>query len=123
MLRDDFDRHGPLHGVLHSYTGDAASAAAAVSMGLYVSFAGMLTYKNADALRAVAAQIPRDRLVVETDSPYLVPMPHRGKIRINEPAFVVHTGACLADLHGLPIEAMAALTTANARRLFKLPSS
>src|SRR6516225_1749056 len=78
MLRDDFDRHGPVRGVMHSFTGGAATASACLEMGLHISFAGMLTYKNADALRAVAAGIPAERLLVETDSPYLVPVPLRG---------------------------------------------
>jgi TatD DNase family protein len=118
MLHEEFDRHGPLRAVMHSFTGDAETAQACLSMGLYLSFAGMITYKNAQALREVAAQVPLDRLLVETDSPYLAPVPQRGKR--NEPAFVVHTVACLAGLHGLEPAAMAQHTTANARRLFRL---
>src|SRR5207244_5516780 len=116
MLRDDFDRHGPVRGVMHSFTGDAEIAKSCLEMGLYVSFAGMLTYKNAQALREVAATIPRDRLLVETDSPYLAPVPVRGKR--NEPAFVAHTAACLAGLVGVGIVVLAEQTTANARALF-----
>jgi TatD DNase family protein len=85
-------------------------------MGLYVSFAGMLTYKNAGDLRAVAATIPADRLLVETDCPYLAPEPKRGKR--NEPAFVEHTARVLADLRGVPFEELAEQTTTNAQRLF-----
>jgi TatD DNase family protein len=120
VLRADFERHGPIRGVMHSFTGDTALAEACLAMGLYVSFAGMLTYKNAQDLRAVAAKLPLDRLLVETDSPYLAPVPVRG--RRNEPAFVAHTAACLAGLHGLTPEDLAGRTTANARTLFGLPA-
>jgi TatD DNase family protein len=116
MLREEFDRHGPVRGVLHSYTGGWEAAEVCLAMGLDVSFAGMVTYKNADALRAVAARIPADRLLVETDCPYLAPVPMRG--RRNEPAFVAHTAACLAGVRGVPADELAAQTTANALRLF-----
>jgi TatD DNase family protein len=118
MLRDDFERHGPVRGVIHSFTGDAATAEACVAMGLYISFAGMLTYKNAEDLRGVARQVSLDRLLVETDSPYLAPVPVRGKR--NEPAFVAHTAACLAAVQGQPLEVVAEQTTRNARTLFGL---
>jgi TatD DNase family protein len=116
MLRADFDRHGPVRGVMHSFTGGAETAKACLEMGLYLSFAGMLTYKNAQALRDVAATVPRDRLLVETDSPYLAPVPMRGKR--NEPAFVAHTAACLATLVGVDVAVLAEQTTVNARALF-----
>ena len=95
-------------------------AAECVALGLYVSFAGAVTYTNRkfDSLRAAAATIPDDRILIETDSPYLVPHPLRGKQRRNEPAHIVHTAACLAGLRGSNTEDFAALTTANARRLF-----
>jgi TatD DNase family protein len=118
MLREDFDRQGPLRGVMHSFTGDLASAEACLAMGLYISFAGMVTYKNAQPLREVAARIPLDRLLVETDSPYLAPVPVRGKR--NEPAFVVHTAACQANLHGVGEAEIAEHTTRNAQALFRL---
>ena len=118
MLRADFERHGPLTAVMHSFTGDAATAEACLAMGLHISFAGMVTYKNAQALRDVAAKIPLGRLLVETDSPYLAPVPVRG--RRNEPAFVAHTAALLGQLHGVDTETMARHTTANARELFGL---
>jgi TatD DNase family protein len=121
MLRDDFERHGPIRGVMHSFVGDAALAGACLAMGLHLSFAGMLTYKNAAALRETAAKLPLDRLLVETDSPYLSPVPLRGKR--NEPAHVAHTAACLAGLLGVPPEALAEQTTRNARRLFGLPGA
>jgi TatD DNase family protein len=120
MLRGDFDRHGPVRGVMHSFTGDWPTAEACLAMGLYISFAGMVTYKNAQALREVAGRVPLDRVVVETDSPYLAPVPVRGKR--NEPGFVVHTAACLAALHELEPARLAEHTTRNARTLFQLDS-
>jgi TatD DNase family protein len=119
MLRSDFERHGPVRGVMHSFTGDRATAEACLAMGLHVSFAGMVTYKNAQALREVARTIPLDRLLVETDSPYLAPVPLRGKR--NEPGFVVHTAACLAQLQGVEATVAAQHTTRNAQALFGLP--
>jgi TatD DNase family protein len=116
MLRDDFEKHGPIRGVLHSFCGSQATADAGLAMGLYISFAGMLTYKTADDVRAVAVTIPEDRLLVETDCPYLAPVPHRGKT--NEPAFVAHTLARLAEVRGVSPDFLAALTSENARRLF-----
>jgi TatD DNase family protein len=117
MLREAH-RRGPITGVMHSFTGDAAMAEECVKLGMYISFAGMVTYKKSDALRAVAVAIPADRILVETDSPYLAPEPLRGKR--NEPANVVHTAACLAAVRGQSAEDFAAQTTANARRLFRL---
>ncbi len=117
MLRADFDRHGPVRGVMHSFTGDLATAQACLAMGLYISFAGMLTYKNAQALRDVAREMPLDRLLVETDSPYLAPIPQRGQR--NEPAFVVHTATVLAQTRGGELADIAAATTGNARTLFR----
>lgn len=119
MLREAFDRHGPVRGVMHSFVGSRETAEACLAMGLHLSFAGMLTYKNAEDVRRVAATVPPDRVMVETDCPYLSPVPHRG--RRNEPANVVHTAACLAGVLGLGAEELAERTTANARRLFGLP--
>ncbi|MBY0523348.1 MAG: TatD family hydrolase [Gemmataceae bacterium] len=119
MLREDYERHGPVRGVMHSFAGDAATAAACLAMGLYISFAGMVTYKNAQDLRDVAKTVPLDRLLVETDSPYLAPVPVRG--RRNEPAFVAHTLACLASVTGQLPEVLGAQTSSNARRFFGLP--
>jgi TatD DNase family protein len=118
MLRADFGQHGPLRAVMHSFTGDLATAEACVAMGCYISFAGMLTYKNAQELRDVAAKMPLERVLIETDCPYLAPVPHRGQR--NEPAYVVHTAAVLAQTMGVPIEVIAEHTTRNARQLFKL---
>jgi TatD DNase family protein len=113
---------GPLRGVLHAFSGDAATATECLELGLYVSFGGMVTYKNRkfEPLRTVAAAVPGDRILIETDSPYLVPEPLRGKQKRNEPANVAHTARGLAELRGVSLEEFAAETTANARRLFDL---
>jgi len=116
MLRDELERAGPIRGVMHSFTGDQATAEACLAMGLHMSFAGMVTFKNAQSLRDVAARIPLDRLLVETDSPYLAPVPVRG--RRNEPAFVAHTAACLASARGLEPVFLARQTTRNAHTVF-----
>ncbi|HEV3342698.1 MAG TPA: TatD family hydrolase [Pirellulales bacterium] len=115
MLREARQR-GPLAGVMHSFTGSAETAAECVELGLYVSFAGMVTFKKSADLRAAAKSIPDDRILIETDSPYLSPHPLRG--RRNEPAHLVHTAGCLAQERGVSIEAFGAQTTENARRLF-----
>ena len=116
MLRQDYDQNGLVRGVMHSFTGDQATAEACLAMGLYISFAGMVTYKNAQNLREVAARVPLERLLVETDSPYLAPVPLRGKR--NEPAYLVHTAACLATVHGIEPALFAGRTTRNAEVLF-----
>ena len=106
-------------GVMHSFTGDQDLADECLSMDLYISFAGMVTFKKSDELRSVAKSVPEDRLLVETDSPYLSPEPFRGK-RPNEPARVEHTLRCLADVRGVSPEHLAKATTENAKRLFQL---
>ncbi|MEM1061766.1 MAG: TatD family hydrolase [Planctomycetota bacterium] len=111
--------HGPLSGVMHSFCGDAAHAAAFVDLGLHVSFSGMLTFKRNAELREVAAAVPRERLLIETDCPYLAPEPYRGKR--NEPAYVGKTCEVLAGQHGMTPDEMADLTTRNAAELFGLP--
>ncbi|MEQ8848491.1 TatD family hydrolase [Botrimarina sp.] len=110
-------RRGPLRGVMHSYTGSADGAAQAIELGLHVSFAGMATFKKSDELRAVAVSVPLERLLVETDSPYLSPEPVR-KVKRNEPAHVAHTARRLAEVRGEPFERFAEATTANALALF-----
>ena len=107
---------GRVTGVMHCFTASPDLAKKALDLGLYVSFSGILTFKAADELRAIAADIPLDRLLVETDAPYLAPVPHRG--RRNEPAFVAHTAAALAKLKALPVDEVARATGDNARRLF-----
>lgn len=107
-------------GVMHSFTGDWQCAKQCLDAGLHISFAGMVTFKKSDELREVARQVPEDRLLVETDSPYLSPEPFRGK-RPNEPARVEHTLRCLAQVRGVSPESLAETTTENAKRLFQLP--
>lgn len=119
MLREA-RRRGPIHGVMHSYTGDAPSAAECCELGLYISFAGMVTYKKSQNLRDVAVSIPADRILVETDSPYLSPEPLRGKR--NEPANVVHTARVVAAARDMSLDDFAAISSNNARRLFNLPN-
>ncbi len=104
-------------GVLHCFTGSAELARRAVDIGLFLSASGIITFKKADELRAVFAQAPADRLLVETDAPYLAPLTHRG--HPNEPAFVAETIACLAGLHRMPVDEMAAITTRNFKKLFQ----
>jgi TatD DNase family protein len=116
MLRVAASR-GPLTGVMHSFTGTTEQAAEFLALGMHISFAGMVTYKKSDELRAVAAKIPADRLLVETDSPYLSPEPFRGK-RPNEPARVVHTAECLAKVRGVMLDELAGQATANAMAFF-----
>jgi len=115
MLREAAAR-GPIRPVLHSFTGTAAEAAEAIDLGCHLGFAGMVTFRASAGLREVAKTVPLDRLLVETDSPFLSPEPLRG--RRNEPANVVHTARCLALARGEPFETLAAATTANARRVF-----
>jgi TatD DNase family protein len=112
-------KRGPLAGIMHSFTGTAEQAQQFLDLGLHISFAGMVTYKKSDDLRAVAAGVPANRLLVETDSPYLSPEPFRGR-RPNEPARVLHTAECLAKVRGVSLAELAAQTTANARALFRL---
>lgn len=115
MLREARSR-GPLSGVMHSFTGSIETASECIELGMFISFAGMVTFKNAPNLREVAKQIPRDSLLVETDCPWLSPHPLRGKR--NEPANVAHTARFLAETRGETFEDLAEYTTANALRLF-----
>ena len=108
-------------GVMHCFTETLEVARAAVELGFFVSFSGIVTFRNAAALREVAKALPLDRILVETDSPYLAPVPHRGKV--NEPAFVRHVAEAVAELRGLSLDAFAEATTANFFRLFKLSPS
>jgi TatD DNase family protein len=117
MLRET--GQGALRGVFHCFTETMAVAQAAVELGFYVSFSGILTFKNAQALREVAQWVPLERCLIETDSPYLAPLPHRGKT--NQPAWVAHVGAQLAAIKGLDVATVAQATTANFEALFGLP--
>lgn len=107
---------GGFTGVIHCFSGGPALAEGALALGFYISLAGILTFKKAEALREIAAAVPLDRLLVETDSPYLAPVPHRGKR--NEPALVAHTAAALAALRGLEMAEIGSATTENFFRLF-----
>jgi TatD DNase family protein len=106
----------PFPGLIHCFTAGPALARAALDLGLYISVAGVVTFKKADALRETLSDVPLERLLVETDAPYLAPVPKRGKR--NEPAFVVHTAAALAELKGVSPEDLAGITSDNVFRLF-----
>jgi TatD DNase family protein len=111
---------GAFSAVLHCFTGSRELALAGVALGFYVSFSGILTFKKSNDLRAIAAELPAERILVETDAPYLAPQPWRGKR--NEPAFVVETARVLAECRGVPPDAMARQTTENFFKLFaKVP--
>ncbi|MGE0697500.1 MAG: TatD family hydrolase [Hyphomicrobiaceae bacterium] len=119
-LLEDETAKGPFKAILHCFTGGAELARRAVALGHYVSFSGVVTFKKSDALRAIAAELPLDRILIETDAPFLAPEPMRGKR--NEPAFVAHTAAALARARGMTPESFAAATTDNFFRLFtKVP--
>jgi len=111
---------GPFPAVLHCFTGGRDLARRAIALGHYISFTGILTFRNSEALRAIAAQLPADRILLETDAPYLAPGRWRGKR--NEPAYVVETAKVLAETRGVPLEEIARQTTDNFFRLFaKVP--
>jgi len=111
---------GPFAAVLHCFTSGAALAETGLDLGFYISFSGVLTFKNSQDLRDIARDIPLDRLLVETDAPFLAPVPYRGKR--NEPSFVPETARALAQAKGVDEETIADATRANALRLFsKMP--
>ena len=112
------DEHmqGAFPAVLHCFTGGRELAMRAVDLGLYVSFSGVVSFKKSEALRALAAELPLDRILVETDAPYLAPVPYRGKT--NEPSYVVHTAAAVAEARGVTLGEIAAGTTENFFRLY-----
>jgi TatD DNase family protein len=115
MLRDE--GASAVGGVMHCFTESWEVARAALDLGFFISFSGIVTFKSAEDLRGVARQVPSDRILVETDSPYLAPVPHRGKT--NEPAFVRHVATFLADLRGQDADAFAEQTSRNFFELFK----
>jgi TatD DNase family protein len=117
ILKEERDQGGSFDFLLHCFSSGRALAERAVEIGGYLSFSGILTFPKSAELRAIAADLPADRLLVETDSPYLAPAPFRGKR--NEPAFVAHTAKVLAQARGLTEADLAALTTANFHRLFR----
>jgi TatD DNase family protein len=109
---------GELRGVIHCFTGNHDSARAYLDLGFYLSFTGIVTFKNADALREVVRDVPLDRVLIETDSPYLTPVPHRG--RRNEPAYVRFVAESIAKIKGLPLSEVARVTMENTRSLFRI---
>lgn len=121
ILQDEY-KQGAFPGLIHCFSSGRALAEAALDIGFYVSLSGILTFKKAQELRDIARDVPLDRLLVETDAPYLAPVPKRGKR--NEPSFVAHTAQCLADVKGIGADELAAQTTENFFRLFnKVPAS
>ena len=106
----------PLRGIMHSFCGSRQTAEAALELGMHLSFSGMVTYRRNDELREIAAAVPADRILLETDAPYLAPVPKRGKR--NEPALVVHTAAAIAEVRQISPEQLAEQTTQNAVALF-----
>ncbi len=109
-------KHGMFKAVLHCFTGGERLARRAIDLGLYISFSGVITFKTSDPIRAIAKWAPADRILVETDCPYLAPIPYRGKR--NEPAFVEHTATVLASTRGVPTDEIARVTTDNFYRLY-----
>jgi TatD DNase family protein len=115
-ILEDEHAKGAFPAVLHCFTGGRELAMRAVDLGLMVSFSGVVTFKKSDALRDIAREIPLDRLLIETDAPFLAPDPYRGKL--NEPSYVVHTAAALANVKGLSLDELATATTDNFFRLY-----
>lgn len=115
ILQDEYQK-GAFPGLIHCFSSTEKLAQVALSLGMYISVSGIITFKNADSLRKIVADVPIERLLVETDSPYLSPIPHRGKR--NEPAFVRHTAEALARIKGVELERLAIETTENFFRLF-----
>jgi TatD DNase family protein len=109
---------GGVAGVMHCFTESLEVAEAALAMGFYISFSGIVTFKSAKDLQAVARAVPIERILIETDSPYLAPMPHRGKM--NEPGFVKHVGEYIATLKDLPLSQVAQQTSDNFFNLFNV---
>src|SRR5687768_11588995 len=117
ILKTDYDG-APRRGVFHCFSGSADLAKRALEIGFMISFSGIVTFKKAEELRNIARQVPLDRLLIETDCPYLTPVPHRGKR--NEPAYVVEVARCLAGLHSIEIDDLGRITTENFMRFFSL---
>jgi TatD DNase family protein len=117
IMRSEWADSG-LRGIMHCFSGSSRLATKAMEQGFSISFAGIVTFKKAGELRVVAKEVPLDRLLIETDCPYLAPVPYRGKR--NEPAYVVEVARCLAELHGISLEEMGRVTAENFARLFGL---
>src|SRR5437879_6634495 len=116
ILKDE--KAGEVGGVFHCFSGDAWLAKDALDLGFYLSFSGVITFQNATMLRDIVKTVPLDRTLVETDSPYLTPVPHRGKR--NEPAYVRHVAEQIAEIHGLSAQEVEEATTQNTKRLFRI---
>ena len=112
---DILKAEGAEHGIIHCFTEDWETAKSALDLGFYISFSGIVSFKNAQSLRDAAQKVPKDRLLIETDSPYLAPVPKRGKS--NEPAFVPYVASCLGELYGTSAEDVGQLTTKNFENL------
>jgi TatD DNase family protein len=119
VTRKILHEEGPVRGVMHCWAGTPEETQWFLDLGMHISFSGVATFKNATTVHESARMVPGERLLVETDCPFLAPPPHRGKR--NEPAFVVHVAEGVAQLRGETLQELAAFTTANARKLFKLP--
>jgi TatD DNase family protein len=119
ILREE--QAAEIGGVIHCFSGDRGTARSFLDLGFYISFSGIVTFKNAEELRAVARMVPADRFLVETDAPFLAPVPYRGKR--NEPAYVIYAAAAIAEVRQQPLEDIARLTRANTERCFRLPQS
>jgi TatD DNase family protein len=121
ILREGWANAGGVEigGLIHCFTGTQKLACAAIEMGFHISFSGVVTFKTAEELREVARSVPQERLLIETDCPFLAPVPHRGKR--NEPAFVLETARKLAELKQISTEEIGRITSGNFRQLFKLP--
>jgi len=118
IMRDE--RAGDAGGVMHCFTESWDVAQGALELGFHISFSGIVTFKNAVALKAVARRVPLDRMLIETDAPYLAPVPHRGKL--NQPAYVRHVAEEIARLREVPVEVIASATSANFFRLIGSPA-
>jgi TatD DNase family protein len=116
ILREEVEQ-GAYSAILHCFTSSEMLARVGLELGFYISFSGVVTFKRSQELRRIAAFVPSDRLLVETDAPYLAPEPYRG--RPNEPSYVVETAKVLAEVRGISLEDLARLTTANFLRLFE----
>lgn len=115
------DGEPKLNGIMHSFCGSAETARICLELGMHISLSGMVTYKKNEELREIVRSVPQDRLLIETDCPYLVPHPERKKLKRNEPAFVVSVAKTLADVFETTSDVIGEIATANARKLFKIP--
>ena len=120
ILNEEWKGSG-LPGIIHCFTGTRAFAEEAIKLGFYISFSGVVTFKKSEDLRATASSLPLEKILIETDSPFLAPQPHRG--RRNEPAYVVETARAIAGLRNLPAEEIGLVTSDNFKRLFRLDES